>query len=154
MNESMIYNGYNDFYHRNGTPIYKSKEELNKMKPVRQIEYGSKEWYLYHAKQNINPLGTLIFINVFLFLFKGGIPVLLMMWLFYFIWCQMNNEALNKDPMIILKREEYRIERLGSEKYSDEFREKYPESVPGTPEFERNTECFKKWIEEQRYKRL
>lgn len=69
-----------------------------------KIEYGSSEWYLYHDYDNEKPIIPLILLSCFLFICKGGIIWLGLIWGKYFIWAHENNEKLNKDPEILEKR--------------------------------------------------
>ena len=79
-----------------------------------KIKYGTHEWYLYHNRKNEDPIIPLILLSCFLFICKGGIATIILIWAYYFHWAHENNEELNRDPEILLSR-----------KYCKEFKERF-----------------------------
>lgn len=63
------------------------------------------EWYLYHSIKNENALIPVI-IGSFLMLFGkgGGWLVSIGIWVWYFYYCCKNDEELNNDIDILIKR--------------------------------------------------
>ena len=113
-------------------PLYKVIEDAE---PIRPIEKGSKEWYLYHHPNNPKPLGSVITLSVFLIFIKGGILGVIVLWICYAVWCQNNNTRLDNDPYIQKLRKEYRRKRLPVE-CTEYCKKHFPNLVPGTPEYE------------------
>lgn len=70
-----------------------------------KIEYGSKEWYLYHAWENEKPVIPLILLSCFLLICRGGELIIFLVWWKYFSWAHNNNKKLNCDPEILRQRE-------------------------------------------------
>ena len=63
------------------------------------------EWYLYHHYKNENALIPVIILSALCFFLKGGgIIVSIVIWIWYFCYCNKNNEILNNDPGILLER--------------------------------------------------
>lgn len=80
------------------------------------MKYGSYEWYLYHARENEDPIVPMILATLFLLICKGGIVIIVCMWGYYFSWAHNNNEKLNHDPDILRKRRIWREAREAREK--------------------------------------
>lgn len=74
------------------------------MKPDYEIEYGSREWYLYHHYKNEKPVIPLILLSCFLMICKGGIWCVIVVWIIYFSWCRENNRILDNDPATLERR--------------------------------------------------
>lgn len=104
------------------------------------IKYGSSEWKLYHYQQNKELLPELIGLTVLLFFFKGGLLFLVILWSIYISWCICNNEKMNKDPVVLKKRQEYKRSRMIFPKdpnhplYKTPYYQDNPQYIPGTPE--------------------
>lgn len=60
---------------------------------------------LYHSYKNENALPWVIIGTALLFFCNGGIPCIIVLWLWYSSYCKKNNEALNKDPGVLRDRE-------------------------------------------------
>ena len=72
------------------------------------MKRGSYEWYLYHDKQNEEPVIPLLLLSAFLLICKGGILTIIFIWTIYFCWASKNNERLNHDPEILRERESFK----------------------------------------------
>ena len=73
-----------------------------------KIEYGTEEWYLYHAWENEKPIIPLILATCFLVICNGGGLVITIMWIYYFLWSSGNNRKLDNDPEVQEKRRIYK----------------------------------------------
>ena len=73
-----------------------------------KIKYGTREWYLYHHVKNEEPVIPLILISCFLFICKGGIFNVIVVWIWYATWAHKNNDMLNNDPEVLRERESYK----------------------------------------------
>ena len=69
------------------------------------MKYGDDEWYLYHHIDNEKPIIPLVLLSLFLFICKGGIFLIILIWYIYFAWADNNNEKLNRDPNVLKRRE-------------------------------------------------
>lgn len=69
------------------------------------LKYITGEWYLWHSIKNENAIIPVIVLS-FLFIFckVGGLIVSIGIWIWYFCYCNKNNDALNNDPQILLER--------------------------------------------------
>jgi len=72
--------------------------------PDYKIEYGSREWRLYHDPDNEKPVIPLILLSCFLFICKGGILLIILVWVWYFSWAHKNNKKLDNDPKVLESR--------------------------------------------------
>lgn len=81
-------------------PGYESEEEALK------VRRGTDEWYLYHSYKNEEMLPKAIIGSfVFFFLKNNGWLGSILIWLFYFYFCEQNNRALDNDPLTLKRRE-------------------------------------------------
>ena len=75
------------------------------MTEVEKLKKITGEWYLYHHIKNENALIPVIVSSVLcLFLNGGGSIVSIGIWVWYFYYCQKNNERLNNDPEVLYER--------------------------------------------------
>ena len=89
----------------NKKPNFDGHFTLKNSKDFKFAERGSSEWYLYHSFKNENALLPVIVVSLLLLLVKSGIVFSIGLWIWYFDYCKRNNDALNKDPQILKKRE-------------------------------------------------
>ena len=65
------------------------------------------EWYLYHSYKNENTVFYSAIGSILTLFFKNGFLCALVVWVFCFITCVGNDNALNNDPRIISERERW-----------------------------------------------
>ena len=75
--------------------------------PDYEIKYGTPEWYLYHHYKNEAPVVPLILLSCFLFICKGGLVWIMLVWGIYFSWASKNNIELDNDPEVLRKRQSH-----------------------------------------------
>ena len=71
---------------------------------------------LYHSPKNGNALIYVIIGTILLFFCKDGIPGILILWLWYALYCVKNNVNLNKNQDVLEAR---KISKKIEEKYKD-----------------------------------
>ena len=89
----------------NKKPIYDGHFTYIKSEDFKFAERGSHEWYLYHSFKNENALLPVIVFSILLLFIHNGIVFSIGLWIWYFDYCKRNNDALDKDPQILKKRE-------------------------------------------------
>lgn len=125
-------------------------------KPITQPH----ELKLYESPKNKEPLSFLIGSSILLFFMKGGIFVLIVVWILYYLWCAKNNAELENDPMVLALRREYKMYRAidptdpNHPLYQEEWYQKHPEFIPGTPENKAMLEVAKRNLEWIRWQEL
>lgn len=75
---------------------------------MASIKYGTFEWYLYHDRGNEDFIIPLVLVSAFLFICKGGIVCIGLVWTLYFLWAHKNNLELSKDPEVLAYRRAFR----------------------------------------------
>lgn len=83
------------------------KEYMDQYKST--IQRGSYEYYLYHDKSNEDTILWSIIVSPILFLlsasFVAGIGILIGVWIFCIVCCEIRNKAMDIDADIIYKRD-------------------------------------------------
>lgn len=87
-----------------------NKPEINYFENEREameVRRGTSEWYLYHSIKNEDALLPVIALSIIILFVPGGIVGDIVIWILYYLYCESNNAALNRDPEIQKQRAMY-----------------------------------------------
>lgn len=75
------------------------------MTKKQQMKHITGEWYLYHHIDNENALIPAIVISALAFFINPGVVWSFVVWIYYLVYCDINNQKLDNDSIILKERE-------------------------------------------------